>query len=143
MCPYDNCPVKAFKKQQERDRLNQDVDKKKKLQGGKLLGSNLENSALLFAQAKALYLNGLKKFPQHVALRIDFANFLQSRMKDRKGALAELAAAEKAKPPLDQQFMIYRQRRIIEDELTEGLEHGSVDYVTAMNFESQFKTFLQ
>jgi hypothetical protein len=41
-------------------------------------------------------------------------------MKDRKGALNELAQAEKIKPAFDHQFMIFRQRKIIEDELTEG-----------------------
>lgn len=143
MCPYDSCPIKAFKKQQERDRLSQDVDKKRKLVGGKYASQNIENASLLYAQAKALYLNGIKKFPKYIPLRIDFANFLQSKMKDRKGALSELAFAEKAKPPLNQEFMIFRQRRLIEDELTEGLEHGSVDFVAAMNFESQFKAFRQ
>jgi hypothetical protein len=63
---------------------------------------------------------GLKKFPKYIQLRIDFASFLQSKMKDRKGSLNELSLAEKMKPSLDQQFMIFRQRRIIEDELTEG-----------------------
>jgi hypothetical protein len=56
---------------------------------------------LLLAQAKALYNNGIKKFPKYTALRIDYANFLQSRMKDRKGALNELSTAEKFKPGLD------------------------------------------
>lgn len=41
-------------------------------------------------------------------------------MKDRKGALNELSLAEKIKPGIDHQFMIFRQRRIIEDELAEG-----------------------
>jgi len=59
-----------------RDRLNLEVDKKKKLVSGKLQNSNLENNALLLAQAKALYKNGLKKFPKFTALRIDYANFL-------------------------------------------------------------------
>jgi hypothetical protein len=57
---------------------------------------------LLLAQAKTLYNNGIKKFPKYTPLRIDYANFLQSKMKDRKGALNELANAEKIKPGLDQ-----------------------------------------
>ena len=62
-------------------------------------------------------------------------------MKDRKGALNELSLAEKYKPSYDEQFMIYRQRRIIEDELTEGSEHGGVDFIAALNFDSQYKQF--
>jgi hypothetical protein len=100
-----------------------------------------ENNQLLLAQAKALYLNGIRKFPKFVTLRIDYANFLQSRMRDRKGALNELSNAEKAKPSLDQQFMIFRQRKIIEDELAEGQEHGGMDFIAALNFENMFRTF--
>ncbi len=79
-----------------------------------------ENNQLLLAQAKALYLNGIRKYPKFVTLRIDYANFLQSRMRDRKGALSELSNAEKSMPSLSQLFMIFRQRKIIEDELAEG-----------------------
>jgi hypothetical protein len=52
----------------------------------------------LLAQGKALYLNGIRKFPKFMPLKIDYANFLQSRMRDRKGALNELTLAEKASP---------------------------------------------
>lgn len=38
--------------------------------------NNNENNSLLIAQAKALYNNGIKKFPKYLALRIDYANFL-------------------------------------------------------------------
>jgi hypothetical protein len=41
-------------------------------------------------------------------------------MRDRKGALSELSNAEKSMPSLSQLFMIFRQRKIIEDELAEG-----------------------
>lgn len=83
-----------------------------------------------------MYNNGIKRFPKCTALRIDYANFLQSRMKDRKGALNELSQAEKFKPDIDHQFMVFRQRKIIEDELTEGQEHGGVDFIAALNFEN-------
>lgn len=74
----------------------------------------------MLAQGKALYLNGIRKFPKYMPLKIDYANYLQSRMRDRKGALNELNLAEKGKPGFDHQFMIYRMRKLIEDELAEG-----------------------
>ena len=37
--------------------------------------------------------------------------------------------------------MIFRQRKIIEDELAEGKEHGGMDFIAAMNFENMFRTF--
>ena len=64
-------------------------------------------------------------------------------MKDRKGAINELASAEKLKPSFDAQFFIFRMRKIIEDELTEAQEHGGIDFIAALNFESQFKHFKQ
>ncbi len=80
-------------------------------------------------------MNSIRRFPKYAAIRIDFANFLATRMKDRKGALAELNKCEKIKPALDYQFMMFRQRKLIEDELAEG-EHGGTDFISAMNFES-------
>jgi hypothetical protein len=126
----------------QREKLNTDSERKKKAQsGGKMQLLQSENNQLLLAQAKALFLNGIRKFPKFVTLRIDYANFLQSRMRDRKGALSELSNAEKSKPSLDQQFMIFRQRKIIEDELAEGQENGGIDFIAALNFENMFRTF--
>ena len=39
--------------------------------------------------------------------------------------------------------MIFRIRKIIEDELSEASEHGGVDFIAAILFESQYKIFLQ
>lgn len=94
VCPFDHCPIKAFLRQLEKERFNQDIEKKKK-NGVKAVLQHLENNSLLNAQAKTLYSNGIRKFSKYTALRIDYANFLQSRMKDRKGALHELSLAEK------------------------------------------------
>ncbi len=37
--------------------------------------------------------------------------------------------------------MIFRQRKLIEDELTEGNEQSGLDFMAALNFESEFKLF--
>jgi hypothetical protein len=104
-----------------KDRLSSDNQRKKKLQGsGPMHLANSEHNNLLLSQGKALYLNGIRKFPKYMPLRLDYASFLQSRLRDRKGALAELSLAEKSKPGFEHMFMIFRQRKIIEDELAEG-----------------------
>lgn len=51
-------------------------EKRKKSTGYKQNQSSLENNALLLAQAKALYNNGIQKFPKYISLRIDYSNFL-------------------------------------------------------------------
>ena len=76
VCPYENCPIKTFKKMLARDKLVSETDRKKKLMGAKGVTNSLENNSLLLAQAKALYSNSIKKFPKCIALRIDYANFL-------------------------------------------------------------------
>lgn len=39
--------------------------------------------------------------------------------------------------------MIFRLRKIIEDELAEGHQNGGVDFIAAMNFENTFKQLKQ
>ena len=142
VCPYDTCPIKAFKRMMLKERLSTDSQRKKKIQNtGSMHMANTENNNLLLNQGKALYTLGIRKFPRYMPLRIDYANFLQSRLRDRKGALNELSLAEKAKPGFEHQFMIFRQRKIIEDELAEGQEHGGIDFIAALNFENMFKQF--
>jgi hypothetical protein len=43
----------------------------------------------------------------------------------------------------EEQFLIFRYRHIIEDELHEGADAtaGGLDYVAAINFENHFKAF--
>ncbi len=59
VCPYDSCPIKAFKRQMLRDKQTLEIDKKKKLLGSKSQGTGIEhssgagNNSLLLAQAKA------------------------------------------------------------------------------------------
>lgn len=75
----------------QKDRLTAESQRKKRIHSNNYSMSQTENNQLLLQQGKALYLNGIRKFPKYMPLRIDFANFLQSKMKDRKGALNELA----------------------------------------------------
>lgn len=77
VCPYETCPIKAYLKILARDRLSNDTERRKKSQSGnKMAMIQSENNQLLLAQAKALYLNGIRKFPKYVTLRIDYAIFL-------------------------------------------------------------------
>lgn len=94
-------------------------------------------------------MNGVKKYPDSVSLRIDFSYFLLSKMLNKRDSLKELINAEKLSPSIDESFMIYRYRQIIEDELYEGENGGysggnsagGMDYVAALNFENHFRAF--
>jgi hypothetical protein len=82
--------------------------------------TSLESPALLLSQAKNLYLNGVKKFPDCVALKLDFSYFLLTKILNKRDSLKELINAERFSPSLDESFMIFRYRQIIEDELYDG-----------------------
>ena len=85
---------------------------------GKAQVTSLESPALLISQAKNLYMNGIRQYPECVGLKIDFAWFLLSKMINRRESLKELIQADKqARPSFDEAFVIYRYRQLIEDEL--------------------------
>lgn len=60
--------------------------------------TSLESPALLLSQAKNLYMNGVKRFPDCVALKIDFSYFLLQKMLNKRDSLKELINAEKHNP---------------------------------------------
>lgn len=96
-------------------------------------------------------MNGVRKYPECVSLRIDYSYFLLSKTMNKRDSLKELMTAEKLSTSLDESFMIYRYRQIIEDELYEGEGgqysggggSGGMDYVAALNFENHFRAFRQ
>jgi hypothetical protein len=62
---------------------------------GKAQVTSLESPALLISQAKNLYMNGIRQYPECVGLKIDFAWFLLSKMINRRESLKELIQADK------------------------------------------------
>ena len=53
--------------------------------------------------------------------------------------MKELRTAESLKPPIDEQFILFCYKRIIEDEWAEGQDGSGVDYATAIAFDKHFK----
>ena len=135
-CPYDTCPVKNYQRMLIKELDPANKGKKKPNQGTNSTGG----MALLLAQGKAIYINSIRKFPKSHALRLDYATFLQSKLKNRRDALEEIHNAYKIGPNFDHQFMLYRLQKLIELELQES-EHGGVDYLTSHNLKTQFADF--
>lgn len=100
VCPFDNCPIKAFKKKLQTEKITS-LNERRKWASNDSKSLYTDSNQLLLSQAKTMFQNGMRRFPKTVSLRIDYANFLLSRMKDRKGALAELNKAEKDRPSFD------------------------------------------
>mmetsp|Transcript_18943 Transcript_18943/g.16338 ORF Transcript_18943/g.16338 Transcript_18943/m.16338 type:complete len:244 (+) Transcript_18943:1339-2070(+) len=89
-----------------------------------------------------LFNHGLKKFPNDTSLRIAYAFFLLDKMQSKQQALQELNNAESSKPPLDEEFIIYRYKKIIEDEIAESQNEGTggLDVVSEIAFQNHLKS---
>jgi len=133
-CTNRNCSLKAYM-----DNLIITLkDKKKKQQR-----ANTESYLLLMNYAKYLFSEGVKRFPNSSSLHIAYAIFLNDRINDKNMAINELNAAEKSYPQFDEQFLIYRYRKILEDE-TADMEETSgsgLDVVSMLAYENYLRQF--
>ena len=62
-------------------------------------------------------------------------------MHSRQQALQELTDAEAKKPPFDEQFIIYRYKKIVEDEIAESQTEGQggLDVVSEIAFQNHLR----
>lgn len=103
------------------------------------LESNQENHSFLFQHTQTLYQNGISRFPNSASLRIFYSFFLLEKMKNKQQALLELTNAEKYNPRFDEQFIIYRYKKIIEETSSElGDGEGNLDVVSNIAYQNHF-----
>jgi len=100
-----------------------------------------EKYALLIQMLYKMYFFGIKKFPNNTSLMISYAFFLLEKMHTKQQALQELTQAEANKPSFDEQFIIYRYKKIIEDEIAESQTEGQggMDVVSEVAFQNHLK----
>lgn len=75
----------------------------------------------------------LQKKPYNSALRVQYALFLLDKLNQKQLALQEIVAAAGYKPSLSEQFMIFRLKKIIENEL---LDKKKEEKVLGLGFDS-------
>lgn len=130
-CNQDDCPLK------------QKVLKSNRMT--KSLMSSDENLnekyALLVQLLYKMFFHGIKKFPNDTSLRVSYAFFLLEKMRSKQQALQELNQAEQSKPPFDEQFIIYRYKKIIEDEIAETQNEGAggLDVISELAFQNHLR----
>lgn len=100
-----------------------------------------EKYGLLIQLLNKMYFYGIKKFPNNTSLRISFSFFLIEKLNMKQQALQELTYAEQNKPPFDELFIIFRYRKIIEDEISESKNEGTgnLDIVTEISFQNELR----
>jgi len=99
-----------------------------------------EKEAIIVYLVYQIYIQGLKKFSDNTTLRIAYAFFLLDKMHSKQQALQELSDVEQRNPPLDEQFIIYRYKKMIEDDIAEAQQNeqkgGGLDVVNEMSFQN-------
>lgn len=106
--------------------------------------SKIENVSFLYQHVKNLYQESIYKFPFSVELRISYAYFLLDIVQNKNLALIQLEIAFKSKPAFDEQFTIYRCKKLIE--ASNFQENASLDIISNIaykNYFNQFKSSIQ
>lgn len=93
----------------------------------------------LMEHALELFKKALIRFPKCTFLRVQCALFLLEKIKNKSWALRQLLKAEKRSPSFTEQFLIYRFKRVIEEEMVESSEHNpgaNLDIVSALAYQN-------
>ena len=90
-----------------------------------------------------MFLDGIKKFPKSAVLNINYAFFLREwkNQKDAK-VLAKLKEAQSMQPYFDEQFVIFRYTKLLEEFSTEAVrENGRLDTISFYSYNNYFDKF--
>lgn len=141
-CMEEDCPLKMTKKKRNLGMLNVQAEPDQQIAIKETFEHAFHDSIQKLIQVlDRMYLNGIKKFKNSCKLRISYAFFLLERMNNKKKALEELIVAENLKPDFDEQFLIYRYKKMIEDSLDDNMnnENGgqnNLDIVGMIAYEN-------
>ena len=79
------------------------------------------------------------RFPNCTSLRLAHALFLWERFQNKNGALLEFNAAEKYNPSFPEEFIIFRYRKIINENEEDMQNTGEVlDVISEIEYENHF-----
>lgn len=99
--------------------------------------------AYLYQHAQYIFQLGISKFPYCTALRMSYAFFMVERLNNKVKSLMELKTAEKHGPTFEEQFIIYRLKKLFEEESNgdaiEDEEGGeNLDVVSNIAYKNHF-----
>lgn len=76
-----------------------------------------QSCQMVFKQMERMFRSGVKKFPECTRLRVSYAFFQLEQMHNKEKAYEEFSAASKLETSFQQQFTIYRFKKIIRENL--------------------------
>ncbi|KAL4493019.1 hypothetical protein ABPG72_020798 [Tetrahymena utriculariae] len=123
ICLEEDCFLK-LKKSKKKSKENQ---------------NEMEEACLnLIKELNRVYLNGVKKFPASTKLRISYAFFLTERMKRKDLAYEQFDIAGRTKPSFDEEFIIYRFKKMYEENQQNDNDgdDGDDDIIQQIKFDS-------
>lgn len=101
--------------------------------------NKIDTTSLLLQHAEHLYKRGIGKFPYCISLKISYAYFLMDRMKKKQFANLEFSNAEKYGPSFDEEFIIYRFKKLIEENSSDDSENEeNLDVVSNIAYKNHF-----
>lgn len=118
ICVEDDCPFKSKKKRHRLISEKEDLTEK------------------LLKQLERMYKLGIKKYPTCTRLRLSFAFFQLERLKNKNKAYEELTYAQKTDPTFEEEFIIYRFKKIIRENLENAGEDNTTDLIELIRFDN-------
>ncbi|CAD8112156.1 unnamed protein product [Paramecium primaurelia] len=91
-----------------------------------------------------IYSGYIRRHQHNVRLRINYAFYLLDFLKQKQQSLNELNQIELLSPSLDNEFIIFRYKRIIEDEMNMSQNetlNGNLDVATEIAFQNNMRSF--
>jgi len=128
-CLFIDCPLKNVKRLMEEQTHNS-------LNDIFAVNSTIYHEFLTYINK--VYVIGLLKFPKSTALRLSYALFLCDFLKLKTTAKNELENVEKDNPPLNEQFIVFRYKKIIMEEQDTN-PTDDTDLVSGIAYDSHFR----
>jgi len=109
----------------------------------KELESGKDIIAYLYQHAQNIFQLGISKFPYCTSLRMSYAFFLVERLDNRVKSLMELKTAENYSPSFEEQFIIYRLKKLFEEQqsgesVDEEDDSENLDIVSNIAYKNYF-----
>ena len=104
--------------------------------------SKIDATVFLLQYCETMYQNAISKFPLCNSIRISYSFFLIDKLNKKKKAFTELSNAEQRLPSFEHQFIIYRYKKIIEEETNDVSDKDDdLDFVTNLEYKNHFVHF--
>lgn len=100
---------------------------------------------LFLQHTQILFESALGKFPFDNTLRLSYCYFLLEYLNKKRTAIQELETIENCYPNYEQQFIVYRYKKLIEEQAFDYNIDESIDVISAIAYEktlSQFKEII-